>query len=935
MKFSLPGIRDVKQVISLPFLIALLAAAQLALALVWAYQWYSLPFIGVFVEPNLVISRIGEADWPARAAGAEWPDRLRAVNGRQVGNAKELNAALAELKGESAQVVLLFEQRGENEAAQGSYELVVHSRHVELGELLTQFIVPYLVGIALLGTGFWVYRLGGDQSAARAFLIFTAAGSVTTGAYLDVNTTHYFVLGWSLSLTVVAASIGVLAMVFPTPLPFVQRHPYLRYLPWLVVLPAAVIGVREILWPSNPWGYIQPWIWGYGLIALAILLFLGMLVYRIVTSMSPVIRQQSRIIIFGAALAFGPLLLFYLVPISFGTIPAFQSAFYFPPVLIFLLSVAYAIVRYRLLDADRVLGLAMNYLLTSVAAVVLFYLIVAVVSYVLGRAINPNNPAVVALYLLVLVLLLTPLRTLAQATIDRLFYRTNADYRQIISKLSRELVVSPNVRETQGILEREMVQALQPRHFTLYLYNDDRGIYLPLTNHPEADLSLPPESALIQLINREQKAIWLPPGQPLPASLVAETESLDTLDCQVYVPLHYEERLIGFFGLGERLSGIPYSSNDLDFLSAVAAQSTLALENARLFTNLQRTLNETLEMKNLMDDIFASIASGVITTDLEQKVTLFNQAAERILGASAEQVLGHRLVSVMPALASQLESIAEATICEGQITIDEEITPSVPERGELFLRLSCAPLRDARLETKGATIVIDDLTEQRFLESERERISQTFGRVVSHRVRDRLLSDPGSLRLDGTRQQIAVLFADIHGFTPLSEKSVPETLFAVLNSYLSLAANVILEEEGTLDKFMGDAVMAMWNAPDEQEDYALKAMRAALAINRVTAEHFQSLPVEHQLQFSIGITCGEAMVGNVGTSQLFNYTAIGDTVNLAQRLEALAAPEQILISEEAYRMVAEQVNAHQLPPVRVKGREHEEVIYELLGMKGV
>jgi len=229
--------------------------------------------------------------------------------------------------------------------------------------------------------------------------------------------------------------------------------------------------------------------------------------------------------------------------------------------------------------------------------------------------------------------------------------------------------------------------------------------------------------------------------------------------------------------------------------------------------------------------------------------------------------------------------------------------------------------------------VIDDLTEQRQLEAEQEHIRQTFGRVVAPRVRDRLLSDPRSLRLDGLRQQVAVIFADIHGFTPLSERSQPEDLFEVLNSYLSLAARAILEEEGTLDKFMGDAVMALWNAPDAQPDFAIRAARAALAINRVVAEFRQTLPPDKHLQFSIGITCGEAMVGNVGTSELFNYTAIGDTVNLAQRLESIAQPEQILLSQMAYQMVADVVDARQLPPVKVKGREKEEIVYELMGMK--
>ena len=912
--------------------IAFLIAGMLILALWWAWKWYQRPFLGLFIEPNLVISQIGEADWPARQAGVQWSDRLRAVNGVPVSNAKELNAILDTLQpgtGGQGEAVYptarLTIDRREGEP----YEVTVTPRRVELGELLTQFLIPYAVGWALLGSGFWVYRYSGDRRPARAFLLFTSALAVTTGAYLDINTTHHFALGWSLSLTVAGGSLAYLAMVFPKQMPFIERYRWSRRLPWVLVTPAALINVYQMLFSSDPWGYIQPWIWGYGLAALAILFFLVTLVVRIATSSSPVTRQQSRIIIFGAALAFGPMLLFYLIPISFGSIPAFQSAFYFPPFVFFLLAVAYAIVRYRMLDVDRFLSIAMTYLLTSVAAMLIFYLVIAGVSLLLREQVNTSNPAVMALYLFLLVVLLNPLRTLAQRTIDRLFYRTSADYRRALTTLSRELVLSPDVTQTQRVLEREINLALQPKHFTLYLYDDDSFVYFPSTRYPPDGLNILPESPLVHRLSQAERAVWLPSDQPCPADLLPEQANLQALDCEVYVPLRYEGKLTGFLGVGRRLSGIPYSSDDLDFLNAVADQSTLALENARLFANLQRNLAETLEMKNLMDDIFASIASGVITTDMERKVTLFNQAAEHILGIKADQVLGKRIEGVLPAL----KKMADATIHQGRVTIDEELTPNTEQRGDLFLRLSCAPLRDAQLGTKGAAIVINDVTEQRQLEAEQERIRQTFGRVVAPRVRDKLLSDPRSLRLDGIQQQVAVIFADIHGFTPLSERTQPEELFEVLNSYLSLAARAILDEEGTLDKFMGDAVMALWNAPDAQPDYAVRAARAALAINRAVAEFRETLPPDKHLQFSIGITCGEAMVGNVGTSELFNYTAIGDTVNLSQRLESIAQPEQILLSETAYRLVADLVVARQLPPVKVKGREKEEVVYELLGMR--
>jgi class 3 adenylate cyclase len=296
-------------------------------------------------------------------------------------------------------------------------------------------------------------------------------------------------------------------------------------------------------------------------------------------------------------------------------------------------------------------------------------------------------------------------------------------------------------------------------------------------------------------------------------------------------------------------------------------------------------------------------------------------------------MMGQSLPEVLDVLGPQFNVMTSDTIECGAEVLGEELSPIIPKRGPTFLRMSVTPLKDAQLGTKGATIVIDDLTEQRHLEAERERIRQTFGRVVAPRVRDRLLEDPSALRLDGVRQSLTVLFADIHQFTNFSERNQPEDLFEILNSYLSLAAQAVLEEEGTLDKFMGDAVMALWNAPDPQPDHTLRAARAAIAMNQAIRKHRALMSDEHQLFFSVGINVGDAMVGNVGTPDLFNYTAIGDTVNYSQRLESIANPGQIILSRAAYEAIGEQIIAKELPPVKVKGKAEAAVVYELIGLK--
>ncbi|MBT3389737.1 MAG: PAS domain-containing protein [Chloroflexi bacterium] len=910
---------------TLPLGFAGVSLLVLLLSPFMAFRWMQQPFLGLFLEPHGVVSQLARENWAAKKNGVQNYDQLITVNDKSITNNTDLRAALANA---GATVSLgLTNQQGQ------PYQVRVEPRPFTRAELVVWFGIPYIVGMAFWFIGIWAYRLSSDKRSSLAFLAFTSSASTITAAYFDMNTTQALVLLWALSLPVAGGALLHLAMDFPKKMSFVERYPGLQWLPWLLTVALAIPVGREILAPSHPWGYINTWLWSYAAISLGILVFLGALVYRVARSHSAMIRQQSRIIVFGSALAFGPIMVTFLLPSAFGQLVRFQVNIAFPALIAFPLSVAYALVRYRLLDVDRIMGATLTYVLTATGAVGVFYLLITLISFLVPAEITPNDPVLVALYLLVLVVGLNPLRRLMQRAIDRLFYRTRADYRRVLSHLSRHLSVSPEMAHTLTMLEQELHAALAPEKVQIYLYDDNDAVYRPQSPDEVRAAALPVEHPLVEILNQGQGGIWFPPGRSLPEALSNETATLENIGGRVFTPLHYEGQMIGFLALGARRSGEPYTSDDLEFLEAVAGQSSLALENVRLFANLQDTLNQTLEMKNLMDNIFASMSSGVITTDLKRKITLFNQAAVKILGIPVEQAVGRTLGEALPDLGPHFLLMAASTLSDDSAIVGEEFNPVMLDRGPLFLRLSSTPLRDAQQNTKGATIVIDDLTKQRTLEAEQERIRQTFGRVVAPRVRDRLLADPSNLRLDGIRQPLTVLFADIHNFTPFSERTRPEMLFGVLNAYLSVAAQAVLTEEGTLDKFMGDAVMAFWNAPDPQQDHVLRAARAALAMDEAIRKLRAEITQSHQLYFSIGINTGEAMVGNVGTSDLFNYTVIGDTVNYTQRLESIAEPGQILLSEMAYWTIARQVIADQLPPIKVKGKAEPAVVYALRGLK--
>ncbi len=218
---------------------------------------------------------------------------------------------------------------------------------------------------------------------------------------------------------------------------------------------------------------------------------------------------------------------------------------------------------------------------------------------------------------------------------------------------------------------------------------------------------------------------------------------------------------------------------------------------------------------------------------------------------------------------------------------------------------------------------------------EKIRVTGIFGRYVAPQVVDQILKGgEESLKLGGTRKIISVLFVDIRGFTPMSESAQPEEVVEILNDYLDLTSRSIFQFEGTLDKFIGDATMAIFNAPLDLEDHAFKAVQAAWAMKQGSFVLKENLEKRfgRSVQFGIGVNTGPAVVGNIGSKTRMDYTAIGDTVNTSARLEANAKPGQILLSQATYDLVKDRVIATYLGEISVKGKTQGVPIYELEGI---
>ena len=227
-----------------------------------------------------------------------------------------------------------------------------------------------------------------------------------------------------------------------------------------------------------------------------------------------------------------------------------------------------------------------------------------------------------------------------------------------------------------------------------------------------------------------------------------------------------------------------------------------------------------------------------------------------------------------------------------------------------------------------------------FTEERRARdIRKMFSSYVSKRIVDELIRDPNKAKLGGDRKEITVLFSDIRGFTNFSEKHEPEDVVSLLNEYLGAMTNIVFEHDGTLDKFVGDAIMALWGAPVGQPDHAERACRCSLAMIKKLKELQAKWTAEgkYAIDIGIGINTGDMVVGNMGAEgKKMDYTVIGDNVNLGARLEGLTRKynNHIIISEFTYEKVKNIVKVNELGSVTVKGKEKPVVIYDLVGLQG-
>ncbi len=404
-------------------------------------------------------------------------------------------------------------------------------------------------------------------------------------------------------------------------------------------------------------------------------------------------------------------------------------------------------------------------------------------------------------------------------------------------------------------------------------------------------------------------------------------------------PLVVRDNCIGAVYVDSRINARLFHPKHKDLLLAFCNQAAIAIDNARLFADLNKAIQQVKEDKQYMDNIFGSIANGVITTDSTGIITSFNAAACIILRLDARQAIGKHYQEALQTRPQVrlVELLRNAHLQHEHGTIvNQAIECYIPGReqdGTVTLNFYVSSLRDTQGEHIGMALVIDDRTELRRVEARAREIRRIFERYVHPNVVEQLIRDPLALNLGGETKEISVVFADIRGYTSLSETMPPEEVMNLINRYLNIMCEAIWEEEGTVTAFLGDAVMAIFNAPLLQKTHALHAVRAAWKMRMNVQAYQSSLSPQQRISYGIGVNTGLATVGNVGAQErLQNYTAIGDVVNVASRLQNNATENNILLNEPTFLQVYRYVEVDQPFSLSVKNKSMPLTVRYLRGL---
>lgn len=443
------------------------------------------------------------------------------------------------------------------------------------------------------------------------------------------------------------------------------------------------------------------------------------------------------------------------------------------------------------------------------------------------------------------------------------------------------------------------------------------------------------DSELIDFIHECNEAVILLERKKSP---FAEVLLHPTMQCGIALPVSTGEKVLGVLFLNA-LDADFYHRKRFSFLDSFCKLAGGMLHNAILMQELKDYLKEIEDLKLYQENIFSSMTNLLVTTDRDRRIHYYNAVAGEEFSLSEEHI-GKEFRDVFKTSMDKkiLKTIDETQEEEKEILGVEGIYHT--EKKDIDFSLNVSPLKGRHGEFQGTTLLFTDQSKERALHEkmsqvveERRVIKDMFSRYLSSEVVKRLMESPDLIKPGGDKKVATIFFADIRGYTSFSEGKDPEYVISILNEFFSWAVNIVMEHKGYIDKFIGDCIMAAWGVPlwTEKED-AIQAVSCALKIQEQVASEgrvFFTGDAKH-LKVGIGMHTGPLVAGNLGSSQKMNYTVIGDTVNIAARLEGVAESGDVIITQNTRDYLDDLFVLEKRKAVQVKGKAKPIPIYNIV-----
>jgi adenylate cyclase len=779
----------------------------LAICFVHALSWVNKPFPGFLLYKEAFVGSFKSNDWPGIKAGLKFHERIATVDGKPVLEGQDVvNTVRQKAPGTPVHYSV--------KSKEGTGEVTVPVEVFTVKDFLLVFSVTFLGGLIIYAFGTAVYLLKPDMRPSWVFYLETLWLGTYMVSGFEIQSSYILVRFHYACLCLIPPTLFHFFLIFPDRKRILTRWPFLEYLVYLPSL-TIVLGYQIYFSMFREAGGLF-WVPTYESLGQAVRIsmifymigIVSLVVHALYRAITIQGRQRAKMILFGVTMAFSPPII--IMVLAFFIKFSFPWNFFPFFIIFFPASIAYSIVKHNLFEADAIIKRTVGYVVVTAVIVGAYVLVSIFFNVFLGQYQVSQSRVFPIIFTLIIILIFNPLRNRIQSLVDRIFFRKEYDYGEIIHRIGGAMTSLLDLGQILKQMLRTFMEDMFINTSSVMLLNPATAEYQVYLADGEKKGEIEKvifrkDQPLMQIIEREKRELTKYDVIEDPKYKAVSQDcagDFGSVHASLMVPLVFQDEVIGVISLGEKKSGKSYNREDIDLFRTLANQGVVAIKNARL---------------------------------------------------------------------------------------------------------------------------VDQMKSE-------EAVRANLARYLSPQIVDQVIKKNVQVNLGGDRKIVTVLFSDIRNFTRISESLPPDKLVELLNEYFTEMAKIIFQNQGSLDKYIGDAIVAVFGSLIPLENPGQTAVQAAIQMMKELLSLNERWKNQYgfRMDIGIGINTGDVFLGNIGSPERMEFTVIGDTVNIASRFSDVAKPGQILITQETFANLGPEIKYTELPPVEVKGKTGKLEVFEIL-----